>query len=182
VAVSGERTPAVRTAATPGPAHRDRLARRPEHRRRRRRRRHRARRLWLLHRRQGRSRLGQGFPQRTDRGKQQVEGFCSGLATATTAPFALLPSAFAGSHGPQDVKDIYAVEQKLTETAIANPTVGHYSDAYTEHYGRMSTEATDLVSDIVSGRRKTGEWKPFWTEWRSQGLDRMARECQKSIE
>ncbi|MEW2489968.1 extracellular solute-binding protein [Streptomyces sp. NPDC048411] len=124
----------------------------------------------------------QGFPQRTDRGKQQVEGFYSGLATATTAPFALLPSTFAGSHGPQDVKDIYAVEQKLTETAIANPTVGHYSDAYTEHYGRMSTEATDLVNDIVSGRRKTGEWKPFWTERRSQGLDRMAREFQKSIE
>ncbi|MFI6059670.1 hypothetical protein [Streptomyces sp. NPDC051286] len=124
----------------------------------------------------------QGFPQRTDRGKQQVEGFYSGLATATTAPFALLPSTFAGSDGPQDVKDIYAVEQKLTGTAIANPTVGHYSDAYTEHYGRMSTEATDLVNDIVSGRRKTGEWKPFWTEWRSRGLDRMAREFQKSIE
>ncbi|MEU0835522.1 hypothetical protein [Streptomyces sp. NPDC005969] len=124
----------------------------------------------------------QGFPQRTERGKQQVEGLYSGLATATTAPFALLPSTFAGSHGPQDVKDIYAVEQKLTETAIANPTVGHYSDAYTEHYGRMSTEATDLVNDIVSGRRKTGEWKPFWTEWRSQGLGQMAREFQKSIE
>ncbi|MFV5993659.1 hypothetical protein ACNPQM_14700 [Streptomyces sp. NPDC056231] len=124
----------------------------------------------------------QGFPQRTERGKQQVEGLYSGLATATTAPFALLPSTFAGSHGPQDVKDIYAVEQKLTETAIANPTVGHYSDAYTEHYGRMSTEATDLVNDIVSGRRKTGEWKPFWTEWRSQGLGQMASEFQKSIE
>lgn len=124
----------------------------------------------------------QGFPQRTKKGKQQVEGFYSGLATATTAPFALLPSAFPGTHGPEDVKTTYAVEQKLIETAIANPTVGHYSDAYTEHYGRMSTEATDLVNDIVSGRKKTGEWKPFWTEWRSKGLDQMAREFQKSIE
>ncbi|SFS44663.1 carbohydrate ABC transporter substrate-binding protein, CUT1 family [Streptomyces sp. ok210] len=124
----------------------------------------------------------QGFPQRTKKGKQQVEGFYSGLATATTAPFALLPSAFPGSHGPEDVKETYAVEQKLIETAVANPTVGHYSDAYTEHYGRMSTEATDLVNDIVSGRKKTGEWKPFWTEWRSKGLDQMAREFQKSIE
>ncbi len=124
----------------------------------------------------------QGFPQRTKKGKQQVEGFYSGLATATTAPFALLPSAFPGTHGPEDVKAIYAVEQKLIETAIANPTVGHYSDAYTEHYGRMSTEATDLVNDIVSGRKKIGEWKPFWTEWRSKGLDQMAREFQKSIE
>ncbi|MFF2437393.1 hypothetical protein ACFVU4_25010 [Streptomyces sp. NPDC058107] len=121
----------------------------------------------------------QGFPQRTKKGKQQVEGFYSGLATATTA---LLPSAFPGTHGPEDVKATYAVEQKLIGTAIANPTVGHYSDAYTEHYGRMSTEATDLVNDIVSGRKKIGEWKPFWTEWRSKGLDQMAREFQKSIE
>ena len=46
----------------------------------------------------------------------------------------------------------------------------------------MSTEATDLVNDIVSGRKKLGEWKPFWAEWKNKGLEQMAREFQKSIE
>ena len=123
-----------------------------------------------------------GFPQRTKKGKQQVEGLHSGLSTATIAPFVLQPSLFPGTEGPQDVRTIYEVEEKLTATAVANPTVGHYSDAYTEHYGRMSTEATDLVNDIVSGRKKISEWKPFWSEWHSKGLDRMAGEFQKSIE
>ncbi|MFG2650326.1 extracellular solute-binding protein [Streptomyces sp. NPDC048436] len=123
-----------------------------------------------------------GFPERTKKGKQQVEGLFSGLTTATTSPFALVASTFPGTHRAQDVKDVYAAEQKLIETAIQNPVVGHYSDAYTQHYGRMSTEATDLVNDIVSGRKKISEWKPFWAEWKSKGLEQMAREFQKSIE
>ncbi|MGW7069337.1 extracellular solute-binding protein [Streptomyces sp. NPDC054855] len=123
-----------------------------------------------------------GFPERSKKGKQQVEGLFSGLTTATTSPFALVASAFPGTARAQDVKDVYAAEQKLIETAIQNPVVGHYSDAYTQHYGRMSTEATDLVNDIVSGRKKLSEWKPFWAEWKNKGLEQMAREFQKSIE
>ncbi|MGW6059564.1 extracellular solute-binding protein [Streptomyces sp. NPDC055189] len=123
-----------------------------------------------------------GFPDRTKKGKQQVEGLFSGLTTATTSPFALVASAFPGTERSRDVKDVYAAEQKLIGTAVQNPTVGHYSDAYTQHYGRMSTEATDLVNDIVSGRKKLSEWKPFWAEWKNKGLEQMAREFQKSIE
>ncbi|WP_063806029.1 type 2 periplasmic-binding domain-containing protein [Streptomyces kanamyceticus] len=123
-----------------------------------------------------------GFPTRTKQGKQEVEGLYSGLQTATTSPFALIASSFPGDERAQDVKDVYAAEQKLIETAVRNPVVGHYSDAYTQHYGRMSTEATDLVNDIVSGRKKIGEWKPFWAEWKNKGLEQMAREFQKSIE
>ncbi|MGW0904647.1 extracellular solute-binding protein [Streptomyces sp. NPDC002853] len=123
-----------------------------------------------------------GFPERSKQGKQQVEGLFSGLTTATTSPFALVASAFPGAARAQDVKDVYAAEQKLIETAVQNPVVGHYSDAYTQHYGRMSTEATDLVNDIVSGRKKLSEWKPFWAEWKNKGLEQMAREFQKSIE
>ncbi|MGW1893618.1 extracellular solute-binding protein [Streptomyces sp. NPDC002004] len=124
----------------------------------------------------------QGFPQRTKKGKTEVEGLYSGLATATTSPFALIASSFPGGHGPQDVRDIYGVERKLIATAVQNPTIGHYSDAYTEHYGRMSQEATDLVNDIVAGRKKLTEWKPFWKDWRTKGLEQMAREYQRSIE
>ncbi len=123
-----------------------------------------------------------GFPDRTKQGKQQVEGLFSGLQTSTTSPFSLIASSFPGTDRVRDVKDVYAAEQKLLETAIRNPTVGHYSDAYTQHYGRMSTEATDLVNDIVSGRKKIGEWRPFWAEWKNKGLEQMAREYQKSIE
>lgn len=123
-----------------------------------------------------------GFPERSKKGKQQVEGLFSGLTTATTSPFALVASTFPGTDRAQDVKDVYAAEQKLIETAIQNPVVGHYSDAYTQHYGRMSTEATDLVNDIVSGRKQLSEWKPFWAEWKNKGLEQMAREFQKSIE
>ncbi|MCQ4212082.1 hypothetical protein [Streptomyces longispororuber] len=123
-----------------------------------------------------------GFPQRTKKGKQEVEGLWSGLGTATTAPFVLAPSAFPGTHGAQDVKDVYGVEQKLLRTAVANATVGHYSDAYTEHYGRLSTEANDLVNDIVAGRKKISEWKPFWKEWGPKGLDQMKQQYQKSLD
>ncbi|MFC8130349.1 hypothetical protein [Streptomyces sp. NPDC057302] len=123
-----------------------------------------------------------GFPERTKKGKQEVEGLYSGLQTSTTAPFALIASSFPGNERAQDVKDVYAAEQKLIETAVRNPTVGHYSDAYTQHYGRMDTEARDLVNDIVSGRKKLSEWKPFWSEWKGKGLEQMAREFQKSIE
>ncbi|WP_372345978.1 hypothetical protein [Streptomyces sp. KL116D] len=123
-----------------------------------------------------------GIPQRTKAGKQQVEGLWSGLNTTTAAPFSLQAAAFPGTHGADDVRFVYGVEQKLVASAVRNPTVGHYSDAYTEHYGRMSTEATDLVNDIVSGRKKISEWKPFWSQWRDKGLGQMAREFQKSIE
>lgn len=123
-----------------------------------------------------------GFPERSKQGKQQVEGLFSGLATATTSPFALVASTFPGTERARDVKDVYAAEQKLIPNAIRNPAVGHYSDAYTQHYGRMDTEARDLVNDIVSGRKKLSEWKPFWAEWRNKGLEQMAREFQKSIE
>ncbi|MFI8879796.1 extracellular solute-binding protein [Streptomyces sp. NPDC055243] len=123
-----------------------------------------------------------GFPERSTTGKKQVEGLFSGLTTATTSPFALVASTFPGSERARDVKDVYAAEQKLIETAVQNPAVGHYSDAYTQHYGRMSTEAKDLVNDIVGGRKKLSEWKPFWAQWRDKGLEQMAREYQKSIE
>ncbi|MFE0102097.1 extracellular solute-binding protein [Streptomyces sp. NPDC059009] len=124
----------------------------------------------------------QGFPERTKQGKQQVEGLDSGLRTATTSPFAILASSFPGTKSVDDVRTVYGMEKKLTETGIRNPTVGHYSDGYTEHYGRMSQEAGDLVNDIVSGRKKISEWKPFWSEWRNKGLEQMAREFQESIE
>ncbi|MGH4030183.1 extracellular solute-binding protein [Actinomycetota bacterium Odt1-20B] len=124
----------------------------------------------------------QGFPERTKQGKQQVEGLDSGLRTATTSPFAILASSFPGTKSVDDVRTVYGMEKKLTETGIQNPTVGHYSDGYTEHYGRMSQEAGDLVNDIVSGRKKISEWKPFWSEWRNKGLEQMAREFQESIE
>lgn len=124
----------------------------------------------------------QGFPQRTKKGKQQVEGLFSGLTTATTSPFVLAPSLFPGTHGADDVRDIYGVEQKLIETAIPNAAVGHYSDAYTQYYGRMSTEANDLINDIVAGRKRMSEWKPFWSEWGSKGLDQMKKQYQKSLE
>ncbi|MGW5868459.1 hypothetical protein ACWFRJ_40650 [Streptomyces sp. NPDC055239] len=123
-----------------------------------------------------------GFPEYSKKGKQQVEGLNSGLRTATTAPFALLASSFPGKESVDDVRTVYGMEKKLVETGIQDPTVGHYSDAYTQHYGRMQTEAGDLVNDIVSGRKKIAEWKPFWSEWRSKGLDQMANEFAKSIE
>ncbi|MFC7309652.1 hypothetical protein ACFQVC_36245 [Streptomyces monticola] len=123
-----------------------------------------------------------GFPQRTKQGKQQVEGLYSGLTTATTAPFVLQPASFPGDEGVQDVRDIYAVEKKLLATAVPNATIGHYSDAYTERFGRMQTESNDLVNDIVAGRRKISEWKPFWQEWGPKGLDRMKEEFRKSLE
>ncbi|MEV6110207.1 hypothetical protein AB0M28_36705 [Streptomyces sp. NPDC051940] len=123
-----------------------------------------------------------GIPQRTDAGKQQVEGLWSGLGTSTCAPFSLQTSSFPGTHGAEDVQYVYGVEQKLIGTAVRNPVVGHYSDAYTEHYGRLSTEAGDLVNDIVSGRKKIDEWKPFWSDWRNKGLEQMAREYQQSLE
>lgn len=123
-----------------------------------------------------------GFPTRTKQGKQQVEGLFSGLQTSTTSPFAIIASSFPGDERAQDVKDVYAAEKKLLATAIQNPVVGHYSDAYTQHYGRMQTEAGDLVNDIVSGRKKLSEWKPFWAEWKNKGLDQMAKEFALSIE
>lgn len=123
-----------------------------------------------------------GFPEYSKKGKQQVEGLNSGLRTATTAPFALLASSFPGKESVDDVRTVYGMEKKFVETGIQDPTVGHYSDAYTQHYGRMQTEAGDLVNDIVSGRKKIAEWKPFWSEWRSKGLDQMANEFAKSIE
>ena len=42
-----------------------------------------------------------GFPDRTKQGKQQVEGLYSGLATATTSPFALIASQLPGHRAGQ---------------------------------------------------------------------------------
>ncbi|MFJ2742799.1 hypothetical protein ACIO3O_24410 [Streptomyces sp. NPDC087440] len=123
-----------------------------------------------------------GFPARTAQGKKEVEGLRSGMETATVSPSALMASMFEGNARVQDVKDVYAVEQKLIPMGIALPTAGHYSDAYTEYYPRMSTDAKDLVNDIVSGRKSMKEWKPFWADWKNRGLDKMRKEFQKSMD
>ncbi|GAA1365709.1 extracellular solute-binding protein [Streptomyces beijiangensis] len=124
---------------------------------------------------------GNGYPKYTKTGKSEVEGLYSGLSTATVAPASLSASDFQGSAQAQDVRDIYAVEQKLIPMIALNPTIGHYSDANTEHYPKMSTDANDLVNDIVAGRKNFSEWKSFWSDWKPKGLDQMRHEYEKAI-
>ena len=81
-----------------------------------------------------------GFPDRTKQGKQQVEGLYSGLTTATTSPFALIASSFPGTDRAQDVKDVYAAEQKLVRPPIQQsdrrPLLGRVHPALRTHVDR----------------------------------------------
>ncbi|WP_406319616.1 hypothetical protein OHA77_20000 [Streptosporangium sp. NBC_01639] len=51
----------------------------------------------------------------------------------------------------------------------------------TEKYGELSTMASDMVADIVTGRKPLSGWRDFTEKWMDKGGAAMKAEYEASI-
>ncbi|RSM96157.1 hypothetical protein DMB42_48350 [Nonomuraea sp. WAC 01424] len=112
----------------------------------------------------------------TDKGTAEVPTTQQPLSFVIGSPSALfLPGQ------PERTKLIHEFETKIAPMLQERVTTGHFSDAYTQKNGELSTMGKDMVDDIVTGRKSMSDWPAFVKKWLSKGGDAMRAEYEASI-
>ncbi|WP_433435179.1 hypothetical protein [Nonomuraea sp. CA-141351] len=112
----------------------------------------------------------------TDKGKAEVPTTLQPITFVIGSPSALfLPGQ------PERTKLIHDFETKVAPMLQQRVTTGHFSDTYTQKNGELSTMGTDMVVDIVTGRKPLSDWAGFVKKWLSKGGEAMRGEYEASI-
>ncbi|MER6946650.1 hypothetical protein ABT294_21720 [Nonomuraea sp. NPDC000554] len=112
----------------------------------------------------------------TDKGKAEVP--------TTQQPISFVigsPSAIFLPGQPERTKLIHDFETKVAPMLQQRVTTGHFSDTFTQKGGELSTMGTDMVVDIVSGRKQLSDWQPFVKQWLKKGGEAMRAEYEASL-
>ncbi|MGI5288998.1 extracellular solute-binding protein [Nonomuraea polychroma] len=81
---------------------------------------------------------------------------------------------------PALTKAQHAFEQQLMPLAVADPSVGLFSETQTSKGAQLDKRYTDTLRDIVAGRKPFSAWDETVREWRSGGGDQIKAEYQKA--
>ncbi|NUP61564.1 MAG: hypothetical protein HOV96_33235 [Nonomuraea sp.] len=112
----------------------------------------------------------------TDKGAAEVPTTQQPLSFVIGSPSALfLPGQ------PERTKLIHDFETKVAPMMQQRVTTGHFSDTYTQQNGELSTMGSDMVVDIVTGRKPLSDWPGFVKKWLSKGGEAMRAEYEASI-
>ncbi|MFI7634927.1 hypothetical protein [Nonomuraea sp. NPDC049400] len=112
----------------------------------------------------------------TDKGRAEVPTTLQPISFVIGSPSALfLPGQ------PEQTKLIHDFETKVAPMLQQRVTTGHFSDTYTQKNGELSTMGSDMVVDIVTGRKPLSDWPAFVKKWLSRGGEAMRAEYEASI-
>lgn len=81
---------------------------------------------------------------------------------------------------PEVTKDAFEAQSKLVPTAIADPTLGLYSETDTKDGPRIGLGG--LEGDILRGRKPVSDWAPAVAEWKKKGGDKIRDEFQAELD
>ncbi|GGQ00692.1 hypothetical protein [Streptosporangium pseudovulgare] len=112
----------------------------------------------------------------TDRGAAEVP--------ATQQPISFVigsPSAIYLPGKPEGTRLIHDFETKVAPILQERVTTGHFSDTFTTKGGELSTMGSDMVVDVVTGRKSLSEWQGFVKKWMDRGGAAMKAEYEASI-
>lgn len=81
---------------------------------------------------------------------------------------------------PEVTKDAFEAQNKLVPTAVANPTLGLYSETAIKDGPKIGLG--DLESQILQGRKPVSAWAPAVAQWKKKGGDKIRDEYQAELE
>jgi putative aldouronate transport system substrate-binding protein len=116
-----------------------------------------------------------GDPVVTSTGEAEVPGLSIGyIANAPTVLY------FPGF--PEATKDGYEFQRKFLPMAVANPTLGLYSNTNSTKGSDINLKMTDAQSAILQGREPLSSWDDAVKTWRSAGGDTIRKEYQDALQ
>lgn len=113
-----------------------------------------------------------GSPQATERGVNDVYGE---IVYIGGPPYTL----FVPGHA-DFTKDWYAAQQKWVQYGRGDDTVGLYSPTSDQKSAELATEITDVVNDVMRGRKKMSDFDKAVARWKSGGGDQMRGEFEEA--
>jgi putative aldouronate transport system substrate-binding protein len=120
------------------------------------------------------SRDSQGVPALTEKGRTEV---LSTWKYITNNPQVL----FDTNRSQEYATTIQEDEKAMADVAIADPTLGLYSQTYSAQQALLDQAMTDGVSDIVIGRRPVSDLDGLVKDWRNNGGEKARGEYQEAI-
>ncbi len=116
-----------------------------------------------------------GDPVVTSTGEAEVPGLSIGyIANAPTVLY------FPGF--PEATKDGYEFQRKFLPMAVANPTLGLYSNTNSTKGSDLNLKITDAQTAILQGREPLSSWDDAVKTWRSSGGDTIRKEYQDALQ
>lgn len=115
-----------------------------------------------------------GIPVLTEKGKAEV---LSTWKYITNNPQVLYDPNRSQDYATNTQED----EKALADIAIADPTLGLYSPAYSTQKVILDQGMSDGVADIVTGRSQLSDLDGLVKDWRNNGGDRARGEYQDAI-
>ena len=116
----------------------------------------------------------QGVPVLTEKGKTEV---LSTWKYITNNPQVLYDT----NRSQEYATNIHDDEKAMADVAIADPTLGFYSQTYSAQQALLDQAMTDGVSDIVISRTALSDLDSLVKDWRNNGGDKARAEYQDAI-
>jgi putative aldouronate transport system substrate-binding protein len=120
------------------------------------------------------NRDAQGIPVLSDKGKVEV---LSTWKYITNNPQVL----YDPNRSQEYATNIQEDEKALADVAIADPTLGLYSQTYSTQKVILDQGMSDGVADIVTGRSQLSDLDSLVKDWRNNGGDKARGEYQDAL-
>ena len=120
------------------------------------------------------TRDAQGIPILNDKGKSEV---VSTWKYITNNPQVLFSPFRARDYATNIQED----EKALADVAIADPTLGYFSQTYSSQRVALDQAMSDGIADIVVGRNQLSDLDNLVKDWRSNGGDKARSEYQEAL-
>lgn len=114
-----------------------------------------------------------GDPKPTDKGATEVALPLSYVAAR--------PPVLYITGNRQATKSDYDYQSKVVPNGVKDATIGLASDTYSRKNSTLQTPLSDMISQVVQGRKSLGDWDSIVKRWRSEGGDAMAKEYAESF-
>ncbi|MCQ4084311.1 hypothetical protein NGB36_27960 [Streptomyces sp. RB6PN25] len=82
---------------------------------------------------------------------------------------------------PQTTSAIHRTETALMEIAVTDPTIGHYSAAYTNSFPGNYQNIVQYVTDLAAGHRSLSEWPSVLKAFQTGCGNQMRQEYEESL-
>lgn len=110
------------------------------------------------------------------------------IPTSTGAQETLVPTSYIANPAPflyqpgnpDGTREEFEFQQKIMEKSKPKPTIGLYSATSQTNSATISKNLTNVIQDIISGRKPISTWDEAIKAWRAGGGDEIKRELGKS--
>ncbi|MFY1671124.1 extracellular solute-binding protein [Plantactinospora sp. WMMB334] len=82
---------------------------------------------------------------------------------------------------PEATRKSYEYQASIIPTALRDPTLGLFSDAWSRRSGQLGTLIGDAQREILAGNRPVSEWADVVRQWREAGGDQVRVEFEEAL-